>query len=837
MAPSVSWLAGKCTGNWESPMRMLTKAAPLAISLLLFSVPPALGQSILVHVVASESGEPISGVFVSLLNEQGGVLRSALTGESGRFLFPVREPGVFRVRAEMIGRETKLSPPVVVRAGEPNRVALSLSFRAIPMAGIQVQADGRCRLRPDEASEIARVWEEARTALAVQQWTEEEGLYQLEVVTYDRDLDTRARRVERENRSETTVVTRIPFVSLPPEDLLTGGFVRPLEDGGYQYYGPDAQVLLSDLFLDKHCLKVTRSGDLPGSIGLAFEPVERDGPSDIQGTLWLDESTAGLQFLEYEYTWAPYREAQGIGGGRVEFQAMPNGAWIIDRWWIRAPIMTWQPYLARGGNSGVRLTAIRETGGEVIGARTLDQQRISEAERGSLTGLVWDSTQTRPLEGAVVQLLGTEYAAVTDADGRFRMNEVLGGVFTANFTHPRLDSLNIEPPAVEIGVTPGRISELRLSIPSLGTILLGACRAEARETGVAVVSGTVIDRSSGKPIPGAMVRVEWQEGERSSSAERPAAGRIDVQASAEGSYTACGIPLGAPFQIQASFLDQTSLVVRGEFEAEEHRLLDLGIDLPARILAGRTADAQAVEEYGAQGVQGVLVEPESGDPVRGAELTLRDGSGRIAATGVSDQRGFFRLRAPVPGRYILSAQALGFAEVEDEVVEVALGQLAVLEVQMPPDALELEPLVVTAERRNFHLEMEGFYDRQRVNGGIFLSPETLEKRRPSQLTDLFFGMPGTFVTTPLNGVGARGVYFQRGLAFGGICWPMVYVDWLLVSEGGGGGDPGAVDEAARPGDVAAIEVYRSSSQVPAQFQGAHASCGVIVIWTHRGGGG
>src|SRR5680860_84842 len=176
--PSVALFATKHARCWRSPMIILAKAPLLSVFLLLPLISPALGQSILVHVTEAESGEPIAGAFISLLDEQGAILRSALTGQSGRFLFPVPDPGVFQVKAEMIGRETKFSSPFTLRMGESSQVALSLWYRAIPLAGIRVEADGRCRLRPDEASEIARVWEEARTALAVQAWTEQEGLYQ-----------------------------------------------------------------------------------------------------------------------------------------------------------------------------------------------------------------------------------------------------------------------------------------------------------------------------------------------------------------------------------------------------------------------------------------------------------------------------------------------------------------------------------------------------------------------------------------------------------------------------------------------------------------------------------
>ena len=400
-------------------------AALSALGLILLQHPsPLSAQSVLVQVTESESQAPINGAFISLLDQDGHPLRSALTNPSGRFLFMVGEPGTYLIRAEMIGRETRFSPPFTLGDGEVGRVALSLPVHAIPLEEIRVEADERCRLRPDEASEISRVWEEARKALSVQAWTEQESLYRFRISSYERDLDSRARIVKEERRREVDAVARAPIGSLPAGDLMTGGFVRPLEDGGHQYYGPDAMVLLSDLFLDTHCFRVTRSRDRPGSIGLAFEPAVEGEMPDIQGTLWLAETSAELELLEYAYTWAPHREADGKAGGRVEFEAMPNGAWIINRWWIRAPILAMDRNMVRFGGSGIWIAGIRETGGEVVQVSTLANQDIAGAERGSLRGVVWDSTAFGPLVGAEVYLQGTDYGAISAEGGRFSEPEM-----------------------------------------------------------------------------------------------------------------------------------------------------------------------------------------------------------------------------------------------------------------------------------------------------------------------------------------------------------------------------------------------------------------------------
>jgi hypothetical protein len=801
---------------------------------------PAAAQSILVEVTASETGSPLSGAFVSLLDGNGQVLRSALTNEAGRALFPATTAVGLRVKAEVLDRRSQTSDPYTPRTGEQNRIALSLPIQAITLAGIRVEPEQRCRLRSEEALEIAHVWDAARKILEVQAWAERTGLHRLDITTYDRDLDAAGRKVEREARRARTIATRTPFASLPPADLIEGGFVRAVEDGGHQYYGPDAAVLLSDAFLDSHCFRIARSRDVPGAIGLAFEPVRTADFPDIAGTLWLDEQTARLRFLEFHYTWTPYEEAHGVAGGRVEFEALPDGAWIIDRWWIRAPIMARHTNLARAGDTGIRVAGVRETGGEVLGVST-SARRIVQAARGSLTGIVWDSTRAVPLAGAAVSLSGTAYAATSDSTGRFLIADLPAGVFTALFDHPRLDSLGIMPPSAEAEVIPGTATHLALAVPSTAAILLAACSEQVEVPG-AVLSGMVSDRTRGTPIPGATVRIEGQDVERMRPTVQATDQWFEVLTDQNGRYTACSIPIDETVRIRAALLTYRSDPAEMEFADVEHRALDLAIELPAAVAAARSEVAGRAMEYGAQGVQGILTERNTGSPVRDAEITMRSLSGGVVANGVTNERGVFRLATPVPGRYLLSAETLGYGRLEGEAVDVSLGQLTVLEIQMVPAAVALEPLVVTAEPRAYHLEVDGFYRRMETGLGKFMTPEVFEQRKPRMASDLLFGIPGVNVAEPTLGAGGRAVYFRSGIRRVdengiSVCWPMIYVNRMLVSTGGTSGfaEPAALDELVHAADVLAMEVYRSPAEVQPEFSGPNSGCGVIVLWTRRGG--
>jgi hypothetical protein len=816
---------------------MRNAAIPILVSVvcLALSLASASAQSVVVHVTAAESGNPIPGAFVTLLDEQGRAVRSALTNDAGRFLFSLSNAGRFSVKAELIGRATRVSEPVVVRTNESSTIPLSLSIDAIALDEIRVEPDTQCRLRPDEASEIAKVWDAVRKPLAVQAWTEQLGRHRLEITTYERDLDRTGRKVERESRRGRTAVTRTPFASLPGDTLIDGGFVHPTEDGGYQYYAPDASLLLSDAFLNTHCFRLTRSRDVPGSIGLGFEPVQAGERPDIEGTLWLDEQSSHLRFLDYRYTWAPYDEARGVAGGRVEFEAMPDGAWIIGRWWIRAPITVRYANLARAGDTGIRVAGIRETGGEVIGVSTLTRERIAQVERGSLTGIVWDSTRAQPLEAATIRLNGTEYAAQSDSSGRFLLAGLPAGVFMASFDHPRLDTLGIDALQVETEIRLGIGARIDLAIPSLGSILLAACHAEGQETRAAALSGRVSNLASGDAIPGAMIRLEWQDIERTRPILQAREQWLEVAADAEGRYTACGVPIDRVVRIRASLLTYQGSVTEVSFADASHRAVDLEIDLPPAAVSAAGASTTA---FGAQGLQGVLLDRETGSPVRSAQITVRHLSGDVVATGETNERGFFRVTAPIPGRFLLFAQALGYDQLSGEVVDVVQGKLSVLDIRMVPAALELDPLIVTAEPRAFHLEMEGFYRRREERLGKFMTPEIFEQRKPRLVSDLLFGLAGANVAEPTTGIGGRAVYFGMGVRAGQICWPMVYVNRQLVSTGGflgNGAEPAVVDEIVPAADIWAMEVYDSPAEIPSEFNGPNAGCGVIVLWTRRGG--
>jgi len=532
------------------------------------------------------TGSPVEGALVLLLAEGGEEIGGYLTNQAGRFLIQARGPGTFFLRAERIGYETTDSDPFSMEAGQRVAMELRVAQTAIELEGIEVEGSQRCVVRPGEGMQLAAVWDEARKALTVQDWTEREGSYRFQVERYERDLDRTGMVVESETRETRSGVVGNPIRSLPAADLLTNGFIRAGEDGSYQYFGPDAAVLLSDEFLDTHCFRLTRDPDRYGEIGLGFEPVRRGGIPDIEGTLWLDAERARLQVLEYRYTWAPWEAVRGVGRGQVEFENLPSGAWVIRRWWIRMPLAAMDMSMGlMQRTDGVRLVGFKEVGGGILRFTSLDlatrQDSTLQAPPGVLEGIVWDSIRQEPLPDATVFLSGTQYATTTDAAGTFLLTDLPEGVFRATFTHPRLDSLGIFAPSAEVTIQPGEFTDVVLGIPSSAGILEASCPQEALSAETTMVTGSVRDQATGDPVEGATVLVSWSTfEERGAGTFLERRHGVQTVSGANGRYSACGVPSDAVLTVRAT-------LGRRETEPEHvqagrHRITVVDLRLPYR---------------------------------------------------------------------------------------------------------------------------------------------------------------------------------------------------------------------------------------------------------------
>jgi hypothetical protein len=513
-------------------------------------IAPAAAQTVLTRVVASETSQPIFGALAHLIDDQGRTLRSVLTDERGRALFVSVPPARYRVRAEMIGMATRETAPFDVAQGATDAGELRLEPRPIDLVGIDVTAERRrCTARPaGEGLLVASLWEEARKALAAAALTEQQGLYRYETMRYERDIDPATRVVVREDQSRREGYMRAPFESLAPEDFAAGGFVRP--DGSeLVYYAPDADVLLSDSFLDTHCFRVEDAGDRTDVVGLSFEPLgRRRNIVDIAGTLWLSDETAELRWIEYVYSNLDLPVETSAAGGRVQFERMSDGTWIIPDWWIDMPLVGNQ--ILDNGTSRPTLRSLRRTGGRVLavhegGGRTL----VGRRQQGGIEGIVVDSTGA-PMAGARVGVIGGSQQVFTDGGGRFGLLGLSEGLYEVRFVDPRVADAGLVPPPVTREVILGEVSYLEYHMPSLAEMMTEACRAESPPERTGLLAGRVADET-GAPWSGATVRVMWgrlEVGFDGATGFVRRSGR-EATTAPDGTYQLCGLPQREQFTV------------------------------------------------------------------------------------------------------------------------------------------------------------------------------------------------------------------------------------------------------------------------------------------------
>lgn len=331
---------------------------------LMFTAWPAGAQTVRGRVEQSDGGA-IPGAFVMLEDSTGVVSSRVLSTDSGSYRIAAPVPGTYRLRAERIGYSAAVSGWLRLAEGEDLRYRFVIDPRPVRLRDIRVEERARCTVLPDEGIELQRVWDEALKALTATAWTGQQPYFRFDAVMHTQTLDESGRPVSEAILEEVRFYGRHPFRAIPARDLVLGGFVQRPE-GQVAYYAPDAEVLLSDTFVRRHCFRLVRGeAESARLLGLAFEALPQSRLPDIEGVMWLDPASSELRWLDYTYVNLAASIDQPGLGGMVEFARLPSGAWIIRSWWIRVPIAEW--IAGRGQRPGrLRLTGIDEGGGQVV---------------------------------------------------------------------------------------------------------------------------------------------------------------------------------------------------------------------------------------------------------------------------------------------------------------------------------------------------------------------------------------------------------------------------------------------------------------------------------------
>jgi len=521
-----------CSGTGSG--RRLYVAATLALLAVGLSSGAAQAQGIIGTVRHQSTGEPLPGVLVSVIGPGGERVRAVLTDGTGGFTVEV-PMGRYQLRAERIGLRTEMTDTFDLNTFNMRFQRIEMAARAIEIAGLVVDSRVQsCRLDPQKATRLQRWWSEIRTALDVSAALQREQFGRFLVEKFDREWDKDLREIIASNRRFEVSVSTRPFVSASAQELADEGFVQGDPGPERLYYGPDADVLLSSVFLTQHCFSLVEERDRDHQLGLHFEPVEGREVADIEGTLWVDTVTSELTDLDFRYVNFDGPEGDDAGGNIV-FEYLPSGAWIVSDWYIRIPktSVLFRRVSVIGyfdGGGSVTPLSPPEPGGAV----------------GSIRGLVADSLRGGGLGGAVVTLLGTSRQTLTDDDGRFGFFEVPVGSHYVGFFHDELDTWGLGSGYVQVDLREGGSADVTLFVPSFEQVALALCmgRGVDAET-VVVVRVLGPDRD---PRPGERIRLAYE-------LPRRRGGRmvqLNFRTDESGRFVVCSIPGGKPVTIRAN---------------------------------------------------------------------------------------------------------------------------------------------------------------------------------------------------------------------------------------------------------------------------------------------
>ncbi len=523
----------------------------------------ALAQDVRIEVVEAINGKPIVGANVSVLDSTGVLLGGGFSDLGGHIDLPAPARAPYRVRADKVSFDTWVS--VVLRpAGKPIHVRVGMAPTRTP--AVVGRTEVACQQLTGPGTPAGDLWAELRKALTASAMTEAQGLVPLDVDIYERALDRNMAVVSERNEQRTRIPRRpATGISWDQLDSARHGEATSAE----VYRAPDAATFLSEQFVKSHCFSAIRGyGPDNGLAGLEFKPAKVGGGlPELTGVIWLDPKGNALRYVNFDYVNLPIPLRIARTMGRVEFQQLAGGQWIVPRWYIRMPRTARVASTSVGSPTVVRdsLVGYQEVGGTArpagsVSTATAGSAATAPAAAGEpiatpaepvqsvLTGVVFDSTTGRPLKGVEVSTGGGQFKTLTSDGGRYELVVVGGLSDKVIFDHPRLRLFRIPERVQNITVPAGSRGQAVVIVPSLGTLRKRLCGQNETGTDAQGMAVGYVRDADGSPVRNAHVWATWQISWVEQNGRLVATNQqrtVETDTGPDGAYMMCGFTKGA----------------------------------------------------------------------------------------------------------------------------------------------------------------------------------------------------------------------------------------------------------------------------------------------------
>lgn len=209
----------------------------------------------------------------------------------------------------------------------------------------------------------------------------------------------------------------------------------------------------------------------------------------------------------------------------------------------------------------------------------------------------------------------------------------------------------------------------------------------------------------------------------------------------------------------------------------------------------------------------------------------------LKQTATTDAEGYYRIAGIPGGPRRIVMRKIGFQPLNS--LHTLIADTVVLDVRMAPQEVVLPTIEVTARGLEpVPAKLRGWAERRERGEGTFFDNTFLRENEHRQLKEVLRRVIGFRLVRFFDGAGygaATGTrtisLSQRPAPIGApnACYMTVYLDGALMWRSGSRSTPPDLDGFPLH-QLAAIEVFRSASEMPAQFN-SDAACGVLSMWT------
>lgn len=232
-------------------------------------------------------------------------------------------------------------------------------------------------------------------------------------------------------------------------------------------------------------------------------------------------------------------------------------------------------------------------------------------------------------------------------------------------------------------------------------------------------------------------------------------------------------------------------------------------------------------------IVGTVLDDQTGNPVPGVDLVVRNAYDQYLSRAVSDSLGRFSFRVYRTRAVRIYAARIGYERTGTPLLYFDGNEFFEVKLHMDPEAVVLAPLEVVARSSVAGSPvLVGFRERLISGMGRYITRADIERRRPMYVTDMLVEIPGVRLSS--SGRGSRRVV-QMARSDAMMCTVQLFVDGRYMNRGMSDLlDQVSIDDFVEPASVEGIEIYRGLSTIPPEFFTPEAKCGVIAVWTRRG---